>query len=371
MSVEKKVKVSPSGSSTNVSDEKGRTDVVVEEKLEGVTYATQLDTSHIDEKKLIRKLDWALIPWLSFLYFLAFLDRTSIGNAKLYHMETDLHLTDTQYLICLTVFFFSYAIFEVPSNVFLKRLRPSIWLSLSMFLWGIMMTVQGLVHNYGGLLGMRWMLGMFEAGLFPGVNYYLSCWYKRSEFGLRAAIFFSAATVSGAFGGLLAAAISNMEGVGGKPAWAWIFILEGLITVIAGAASFFIIQDFPDNAKFLKEDERAFVIRRLQADDQFSAAGETLRWKYIWQSLLDWKTWVGMILYMGADGPLYAFSLFLPTIINQLGFNATPANLLTVPIYCVACLFTVLVGFLADRLGNRGYFTFIFLTIGTFSFQSM
>ncbi|KLO11523.1 MFS general substrate transporter [Schizopora paradoxa] len=357
MSSEIKEKISPSGSSTNISDEKGRTEVVIEEKEKGI------DTSGIDEKKLIRKLDWALIPWLSFLYFLAFLDRTSIGNAKLYHMETDLHLTDTQYLICLTVFFFSYSIFEVPSNVFLKRLRPSIWLSLSMFLWGVMMTVQGLVHNYGGLLAMRWMLGTFEAGLFPGVNYYLSCWYKRSEFGLRAAIFFSAATVSGAFGGLLAAAISNMEGVGGKPAWAWIFILEGLATVIAGAVSFFLIQDFPDNAKFLKEDERAFVIKRLQADDQFSAAGEKLRWKYIWQSLVDWKTWVGMILYMGADGPLYAFSLFLPSIINQLGFDATPANLLTVPVYVLACICTCAVGFMADRLGNRalvGYIILIF-----------
>jgi len=360
MSSENKEKISPSGSSTNISDEKGRTEAIVEQQDKGIV---EIDTSHIDEKKLIRKLDLALIPWLSFLYFLAFLDRTSIGNAKLYHMEADLHLTDTQYLICLTVFFFSYAIFEVPSNVFLKRLRPSVWLSLSMLCWGIMMTVQGLVHNYGGLLGMRWMLGMFEAGLFPGVNYYLSCWYKRSEFGLRAAIFFSAATVSGAFGGLLAAAISNMEGVGGKPAWAWIFILEGLATVLAGAASFFIIQDFPDNAKFLKEDERAFVIKRLQADDQFSAAGETLRWKYIWQSLIDWKTWVGMILYMGADGPLYAFSLFLPSIISQLGFKATPANLLTVPVYVVACACTCAVGFMADRLGNRGYFTFVFLSI--------
>ena len=84
-----------------------------------------------------------------------------------------------------------------------------------------------------------------------------------------------------------------MDGVGGKPGWAWIFILEGLITVAAGVASFFIIQDFPDNAKFLTEEERTFVIRRLQEDDQFSAAGEHLRLKYIWQSLLDWKTWIG------------------------------------------------------------------------------
>ncbi|KZS94670.1 MFS general substrate transporter [Sistotremastrum niveocremeum HHB9708] len=335
----------------------------LDDKLKVKTFNPDLDVSDVDERKLLRKLDLALVPWLSFLYLLSFLDRTSIGNAKLYGLEADLHITDTQYLLALTIFFFSYAIFEVPSNIFLKRLRPSIWLSFLMFMWGIMMTLQGLVHNYGGLLGMRWLLGMFEAGLFPGVNYYLSCWYKRSEFGIRAAIFFSAATVSGAFGGLLAAAISNMEGVGGKPAWAWIFIIEGLVTVLAGAASFWIIQDFPDTAKFLTEPERAFVIRRLQEDDQFSAAGEKLRWKYIVRSILDWKTWVGMLTYMGVDGPLYAFSLFLPSIINELGFTATPANLLTVPVYVVACAVTCGVGFWADRVGHRGWFNFAFLIV--------
>ena len=118
-------------------------------------------------------------------------------------------------------------------------------------------------------------------------------WYKRSEFGIRAAVFFSAATVSGAFGGLLAAAISKMDGIGGKAGWAWIFILEGLATVLAGIVSFWIIQDFPDTATFLTEEERTFVVRRLQADSQHSAAGEDLRWHYIWRSLLDWKTWVG------------------------------------------------------------------------------
>nr|GAT46680.1 high-affinity nicotinic acid transporter [Mycena chlorophos] len=327
-------------------------------------YHAEVDTEGVDERKLVRKIDLTLIPWLSLLYLLSFLDRTSIGNAKLYNLEADLHMSDNQYLIALTVFFFSYAIFEVPSNVFLKRLRPSIWLSLLMLLWGVMMTVQGLVHNFGGLVGMRWMLGTFEAGLFPGVNYYLSCWYKRSEFGIRAAIFFSAATVSGAFGGLLAAAISNMDGIGGKPAWAWIFILEGLATVLAGALSFFIIQDFPDTAKFLTEAERVVVVRRLQSDDQFSAAGEKLRWKYIWKSLIDWKTWCGMMIYVGADMPLYAFSLFLPTIINQLGFDATPANLLTVPVYVWACMITCLVGFLADKYQNRGIFNLVFLCIG-------
>lgn len=327
-------------------------------------YNEGVDISGVDEKKLMRKIDLALIPWLSLLYLLSFLDRTSIGNAKLYRLEEDLGLSDNQYLISLTIFFFSYAIFEVPSNVFLKRLRPSLWLSGLMFFWGIMMTVQGLVHNYGGLLAMRWMLGLFEAGLFPGVNYYLSCWYKRSEFGIRAALFFSAASVSGAFGGLLAAAIAKMDGIGGKPAWAWIFILEGLATVIAGLASFWIIQDFPDTAKFLSEAERTVVVRRLQGDDQFSAAGEKLKMKYIWASLADWKTWISMIIYAGCDMPLYAFSLFLPSIIAQLGYSATPANLLTVPVYAFACIITCLVGFFADRYKHRGYFNLVFLSLG-------
>ncbi|KAF8632919.1 hypothetical protein AX15_001640 [Amanita polypyramis BW_CC] len=327
-------------------------------------YKPEVDVSGVDERKLMRKVDFALIPWLSFLYLLSFLDRTSIGNAKLYHLTKDLHLTDKQYLLSLTIFFFSYAVFEVPSNVFLKRLRPSIWLSILMTLWGVMMTLQGVVHNYGGLLGMRWLLGLFEAGLFPGVNYYLSCWYKRSEFGIRAAIFFSAASISGAFGGLLAVGISKMEGIGGKPGWAWIFIIEGLATVVAGAASFWIIQDFPDNARFLSEEERVFIIRRLQGDDQHSAGGENLKWKYIIQSFLDWKTWVGMLIYAGCDMPLYAFSLFLPSIISQLGYRATPANLLTIPVYVFACIVTCFVGFAADRWGYRGIFNMVFYALG-------
>jgi MFS family permease len=223
-----------------------------------------------------------------------------------------------------------------------------------MFLWGIMMASQGLAKNYSQLLGLRWLLGALEAGLFPGVSYYLSCWYKRSEFGIRSAIFFSAASVSGAFGGLLAAAISNMDGIGGKPGWAWIFILEGLATVVAGFLSFWIIQDFPDNAKFLTEVERTIVIRRLQDDDQHSAAGEKLKMKYIRQSLFDWKTYSIALMFAGCVCPLYAFALFLPTIIGQLGYSATPANLLTVPVYVFACIATCAAGFYGDRKGRRG-----------------
>lgn len=177
-------------------------------------------------------------------------------------------------------------------------------------------------------MAARFFLGLAEAGLFPGVNYYLSCWYRRSEFGIRAAIFFSAAAVSGSFGGLLAAAIGNMDGVGGKRGWSWIFILEGLATVLIAIASFWMVFDFPDEATFLSDTDRQRVIRRLKADQQSSAEHEEFKMSYFWASVKDWKTWLGAVVYMGCDGPLYAFSLFLPSIIDSVcALSSSPSSL--------------------------------------------
>ncbi|CAN9370606.1 unnamed protein product [Alternaria alternata] len=265
------------------------------------------------DKALLRKLDFRLIPWLSFLYLISFLDRTNIGNAKVDGLQEDLNMTNGQYNASLTIFFVSYSVFEPLTNVLLKKLRPSIFLPLIMI------------------------------------------WYKRSEFGIRAAIFFSAAALAGSFGGLLAAGIAQMGGVGGKPGWAWIFILEGLATIFVGIASYWMVHDFPAEATFLSPDDRARVLRRLRADKQASAAHEDFQMKYFWQSVKDWKTLMFSIIYMGADGSLYAFSLFLPTILAGMGYTSTTANLLSVPPYAVAAVVTVLVGYIADRTQQRGY----------------
>jgi len=146
-----------------------------------------------------------------------------------------------------------------------------------------------------------------------------------------------------------------MDGVGGQPGWAWIFILEGLATVLIAMASPWVLQDFPETAKFLTEPERVYMIRSLKEDMRFSADGEKFDLRYLWQSLTDWKTFVTMGITGGIGGPLVAFSLFTPTIINELGFRATAANLMSVPVYVLACLVTFLVGLLGDRLGHRGY----------------
>ncbi|KDR85326.1 hypothetical protein GALMADRAFT_218418 [Galerina marginata CBS 339.88] len=324
---------------------------------------------HVNERAVLRKIDIHVIPWLALLYLLNFLDRGSIGNAKLYNLEKDIGITDRQYLIALTVFFFPYAILEPASNVILRRLRPSIWLSSMMLMWGL--TFHGVIKNYGGLITVRVLLGVTEAGLYPGIVFYITSWYKRAEMGSRIALFFSSATVAGAFSGLLAAAISNMDGIGGKSGWEWIFILEGLATVLVAIISYWVIPDFPSSSKvkFLTNEERLFVIRRLEDDMKLSAAGESFRKEYIWQSLADWKTWVAMGIYMGFDGPLYAFSLFTPSIINQLGFRATVANLLSVPVYAWGCFMTVIVGFAGDRIGSRSYINFSLFGLGLIGYS--
>jgi MFS family permease len=229
----------------------------------------------------------------------------------------------------------------------------------------------GLCHDFGGMVTARFFLGATEAGLFPGVNYYLSCWYKRSEFGIRAAVFFSAAAFAGSFGGLLAAAIAQMRGIGGKPGWAWIFILEGIATVIVGIVSYWMVHDFPDEAKFLMPDEKARVLRRLAADNQASAHHEEFESTYIWQSLKDWKTYLFATIYMGVDGSLYAFSLFVPSIINQLGYTSTKANLLSVPPYFVAAILTVTVGWYADKTNRRGLINIVVSILGIVGFAML
>ncbi|KAE8151627.1 putative MFS transporter [Aspergillus avenaceus] len=323
------------------------------------------------DRALLWKLDLRLIPWLSLLYLISFLDRTNIGNAKLAGLQDDLGMTNSQYNASLTIFFVSYSIFEPLTNVLLKRMRPSIFIPIIMVLWGICMACMGLVHNFSGLMAVRWFLGLTEAGLFPGVGYFLSCWYKRSEFGVRMAIFFSAAALAGSFGGLLAAAIAKMHGIGGKAGWSWIFILEGLATIIVGILSFWMVYDFPDEAKFLSDADRKRVLRRLAADQQSSAEHEQFKMTYFWSSLKDWKTYTSAVIYMGADGALYAFSLFVPTIINQLGYKAIRAQLLSVPPYAAAAVVTIAVGFVADRTRQRGISNIVVSIVGMVGFSML
>lgn len=173
-------------------------------RLESDTSSQLGDDYGIDEKSLVRKLDWKLLPGVSLLYLLSFLDRSNVANAKLDGLANDIHMTSDEYLTGLTVFFIGYISLEVFWNIILKRIGPKLWLPSITVAWGIVATLQGIVVNKAGFYVVRTFLGITEGGLFPGVVFYLSMWYTREERTFRIALFFSAASLAGAFGGILA-----------------------------------------------------------------------------------------------------------------------------------------------------------------------
>ncbi|KAE8385610.1 putative MFS transporter [Aspergillus alliaceus] len=222
---------------------------------------------HTTERKLMAKIDWHIVPCLCVMYLLAFLDRVNISNAAVLGLQEDLNIVNgTKYNTALTIFFVPYVIFEIPSNILLKKLRPHVWLSACMFLFGLVTICQGLVSNWGGLMTTRWFLGVFETGMFPGCFYLLGMWYKRSEAQKRFSFFFSSTTLAGAFGGLLASGLGKMDGIRGYGGWRWVFIIEGLITCVVSIVWFFIIPGFPEEVKWLTEEERDFIRAKLAKD---------------------------------------------------------------------------------------------------------
>jgi MFS family permease len=318
--------------------------------------ASSVGFSREATKKLLRKADLALLPFLALLYLLSFLDRTNIGNAKLARLEDDLGMNKKgyDYSIAVAVFFPFYVAAEIPSNMAMKRFRPSIWIPSIMVAWGICTVCLGLVHNFAGLLVVRCALGIAEGGLFPGITYYITMWYKRHECGLRMAIFFSAATAAGAFGGLLAFGIMKMDGVGNKAGWSWIFILEGLLTLVVAGIAYWAMHDYPDRAKFLTDDERKEILRRLEEDR--SVLADEFDIKYMWAAFKDWKIYVHMFITIGIYTPLYSISVFMPSIVKGLGYTNETAQLMTVPVYVVACVFTVVGGLAGDLHKQRGVY---------------
>ncbi|PPQ85045.1 hypothetical protein CVT24_010230 [Panaeolus cyanescens] len=305
-----------------------------------------------EDKQLLRKIDLRLIPILTLLYLLSFLDRTNIGNAKIVGLTTDLNVSSHEYNSALALYFVAYVIFEVPANVYhvipilpalpasyeltalsfhsLKRFDPQIWLPTLTLFWGIVSICQGLLTNKAGLFGIRFLLGVAEAGLFPGVIYVFSVYYRRHERSWRVAIFFGGAALAGAFGGILAYAIGRMDGIGGRTGWEWIFILEGILTVFIASLAYFVVPTWSHKAKFLTPSEKERLFKRLNADSD-AALIEKFEWVYVRQALTDHLVWGYALLFHGFAFVLYSLSLFLPTIIADLGFKSWQAQLLSIP----------------------------------------
>ncbi|KAI0767797.1 MFS general substrate transporter [Fomes fomentarius] len=316
-----------------------------------------------EERRLWRKIDMRFMPIVTLLYLCSFLDRANIGNAKLEGLVTQLDLTGHQYNIALTIYFIAYATFCVPSNLVIKKFRPSRWLPSLTVCWGITTALMGLVKTYPQLVGVRICLGVAESGLVCGIFYLYSLWYPKYMLQTRIAMFWAGAGLSGAFSGLLAFCISFMSGTAGLLGWSWIFIIEGLATVIVGVAAYFLLLDLPETTTYLTPEERSYIIHRKKYDNSSVGEEEHFEIRHLWQALLDWQVWVLSFINLTVLTSIYGVSLFLPSIINGFGFNTTISQLLTIPPYVIATIMVVVCSIWSDRIQMRSPFVMMSLSL--------
>lgn len=313
------------------------------------------------EKALIRKLDRWIIPPVMLLYLFSFLDRVNIGNARLYHMESDLGLVGNQYQLAVSVLFVTYILSELPSNLVIKKFTPSRWLAFITVAWGLVATLTGLVHNFASLIACRLILGALEGGLFPGLTIYLTMFYTKREYGLRIGYLFVSAAIAGSMGGLLAYAIGFMEGVAGMNGWRWIMIIEGIPTVFLGIAIWWWLADDPESAHYLTPDERALIDLRMRRQVGRTRDGDLMHKADVYAGLKDVKIWLFCVGQFGGDVILYGYSTFLPTIIRGLGsWSNAQVQALTIPCYALGAVTYLVVAWLSDRTQKRAVFVIVF-----------
>ncbi|KAH7153844.1 major facilitator superfamily domain-containing protein [Fusarium sp. MPI-SDFR-AT-0072] len=309
-----------------------------------------------EERRLVRKIDFTLLPCLWWMYVLAYLDRGNIANANAAGMSESLNMKDSDYSLLVYLFFVGYFLCEVPSNMIMNKCRPSIYLPTIVWVWGCIVIALSQAKNYKGFLAGRFFLGCIEAGLFPGAIYLLTCWYTKKEIGKRFCIFYTSGCIAPALGGIMAGAIvKGLEGVRGIPGWRWLFIVEGALTVFCGFGLYFLLPDYPRNARYFSPDQRRLAQIRILFDRQVSV-GSTTRRMTSWQAfkavVTDGKTWFFLIAYsiiiLGMS-----ISYFVPTILKTMGYTKVTAQWMTVPIWITGAVCQLALSWTSDKLQDR------------------
>ncbi|CAK7235489.1 hypothetical protein SCUCBS95973_009287 [Sporothrix curviconia] len=316
------------------------------------------------------------------ILFLSFLDRISMSNGKAMGLMDDLSLTNKKYSIAYFICFATLVIFGVPSILLLcKSQRPSWYLGGLMICWGIINLAAGFVHTFHELVALRFLLGIFEAGLQPGIIYVSALYYTRYEYQKRLSFLFCGNLAASAFGPLLAYAIG--KGIAGAQTvnsknsttnavssiapngfkgWRWVFIVEGSVTAAIGLIACLLIVDEPSRGRFLSAEERRLVQRRATEDlnrrggdnntvDTFCM--DRLDGRALWRSVADYKVWLGALVAIGIGTTAHSTAMFMSSILHDFGYKSRDVQIHTLPVYAVAAVFTIGVGWLSDRLRLR------------------
>ncbi|SRR5579884_171722 len=298
----------------------------------------------------IRKATWRLVPFLFVLYVVAYLDRVNVGFAAL-QMNAALGFNAAVYGLGAGIFFVGYFLFEIPSNLILQRVGARFWIARIMISWGLVAIAMALVRNEPTFYGLRFLLGVAEAGFFPGVILYLTYWFPAEERAKTVALFMTAVAISGVVGGPISGLLLSLQGFGGLDGWHWLFVLEGLPAVLLGIVTLFYLPDGPRHASWLAPSEREWLEGRLAEERALLGprAGHTLR-----EAMSSGRVWLLCLVYLALVVGNYGLGFWLPQIIEGFGkLTDFQIGLISAIPYGISAVGMVLIARHSDRTGER------------------
>ncbi len=305
---------------------------------------------NVIEKKVMRKLFFRLTPLLMFLYIIAYVDRVNVGFAAL-TMNKDIGIDAYTYGLGAGIFFLGYFIFEVPSNLILAKVGARKWIARIMFTWGLAASAMALVQGSTSFLALRFILGVAEAGFFPGVILYLTFWFPARYRARIISRFMLAIPLALAVGAPVSTWIMQLDGTLGLTGWQWLFLLEGLPAVFMPIAILTMLPDNPSKAPWLSEDEKKWIERELATDREAVTVKKTE--SSALKAFASPMLWAFCFIYLANVGTNYGISMFLPQIIKQQGFSTMQTGFIMSIPYIAGCIGMLAIGYSSDLFKER------------------
>ncbi|EPF66789.1 MFS transporter [Pseudomonas syringae] len=305
------------------------------------------------ERTTMRRVAWRLLPFLILCYLIAIIDRGNIGMASL-QMNHDLGLSPAIFGFASSLFFVSYFLVEVPSNLALQKFGARIWIARIMITWGLISAGTAFVQGANSLYVMRFLLGAAEAGFFPGVLLYMTYWLPSAYRARMVAIFMVAIPGANFLGSPLSGYLLTLDGWMGMRGWHWLFILEGIPAVLLGIACLFILTDRPAQARWLHDEQRTWLVNKLDEERKLKT---NIGHISLWKLLKHKDIWVMALIYSGASAAGSTMSVWAPQLLKSFGLSNLEIGFVNAIPYGIASVAMIIWGRSSDRSNERRWHT--------------
>ncbi|ROV93823.1 hypothetical protein VMCG_08817 [Cytospora schulzeri] len=319
--------------------------------------------TEVDEKKLVRKIDWRIMPVMWACYNLQYLDKTLVNYANVMGLRDDTHITSDQFSQLALVFYVTYLAFELPTGYLMQRLPTAKYLGANVILWGLMTTLVSTAKNWAGLVTLRALLGCFESAIAPALILITTMWYKRAEQPPRMGFWYVGTGTGTIIGALASFGFQHYTKGATFTSWQIMFLVFGLITMAVGALTMWVVPDSPMSCKFLTRDEKVWAVERLR-ENKTGIENKHFKPYQAWECLRDPQTWLISLTTLSGSIPNGAVSSYQATIIKSFGYTSEETALLSVPSGVIACIAILAGTYAAGRYGVRGPIFITYMLLG-------